>query len=521
MLIGEQAWLVQTSLPKDRVKQATLVGAFTLRGIPRQDDPDGGAAIGPGADRHAAVQCQRALLDRLEASPPALARSVVGDLRRDLPVELSDANRDSGRRPAADRLADRLADDLVEADLRLLRQLPGCVEVEVDLDLVRKPDLVGVGAYGSSEALVPQDDRLDVEGEVAQRTDRLPVAFERGRQYPLGIVEPLGFDRAYRGIEHQTDPGHRLDRPVVKEERQPSPLVLLSCDELLGEACPVSLANLGLGQQPGVFGCTSGEVCEHRRAHDVAAVECAVARQAERGDLFAVNPQRKKHRALGRRSLGLLPGREHLRPRTEDALRLAARLLEDLRRLPRLRDRAHRLYERVEEGRLRDELTLFNLMPAPLGEQNREGSRSRGHDRRGKADPGDPVPPGGEPDAPEGRTGNRRQEPSPTRGDLHPQIILPSGLEGPAGKAAAASSRHRKRRADWAEIRFSVEVILLPGLDGPAGKAAAASSRHRERRVDWVEISFLVEVILPRGLDGPGGKAAVASSRHRKRRLSR
>ncbi len=192
-----------------------------------------------------------------------------------------------------------------------------------------------------------------------------------------------------------------------------------------------------------------------------------------------------------------------------------------LRRLPRLRDRAHRLYERVEEGRLRDELTLFNLMPAPLGEQNREGSRSRGHDRRGKADPGEPVPPGGEPDAPEGRTGNRRQEPGPTRGDLHPQIILPSGLDGPAGKAAAASSRHRKRRVDWAEIRFSVEVILLPGLDGPGGKATVASSRHRKRRVDWVEISFSVEVILPRGLDGPAGKAAVASSRHRKRRLSR
>src|SRR2546423_2782585 len=92
--------------------------ALALGGVPRQHDPNGGAAVLAGADAHPAVQRPRALLDRLEAPPPPLAGAVVGDLRRDLAVGLFDADRDPGRRPAADRLVDRLPDDLVEPDLR-------------------------------------------------------------------------------------------------------------------------------------------------------------------------------------------------------------------------------------------------------------------------------------------------------------------------------------------------------------------------------------------------------------------
>src|SRR5437879_1145894 len=129
------------------IRAGILVRAFALRRVPRQDDPHGRATVGTGSDRHAAVERPRALLDRLEAAPPALSRTVVRDLRGDFTVELFDANRDPRRRPAADRLADRLADDLVEADLRLLGEMPGRGEVEVDLDLVGKTDLIGVGAH--------------------------------------------------------------------------------------------------------------------------------------------------------------------------------------------------------------------------------------------------------------------------------------------------------------------------------------------------------------------------------------
>src|SRR5207253_8847454 len=86
------------------------------------------------------------------------------------------------------------------------------------------------------------------------------------------------------------------------------------------------------------------------------------------------------------------------------------------------------------------------LVPAPVGEQQREGSCRGGKNRSGEPDPGEPVLPAGEPHAPEGRAGDCRRESSPTEGESHPRIILPPGLDGPGGKAAAASSRHRKRR---------------------------------------------------------------------------
>ena len=36
-------------------------------------------------------------------------------------------------------------------------------------------------------------------------------------------------------VEHQRDPGEVLDRPVVEEEREPAPLVLLGRDDPLDE----------------------------------------------------------------------------------------------------------------------------------------------------------------------------------------------------------------------------------------------------------------------------------------------
>src|SRR5947207_7787900 len=137
--------------------------------VPRQDHPHRGAAVRPRTRGHVALQRPRPFLDRLEAAPPALTGAVVGDLRRDLPIELLDADRDPRRRPTTDRLADRLPDDLVEPDLRLFGEVARRVEIEIDLDLVREPDLLGEGIHRRSEAPVAQDYGLDVEGEVAQR----------------------------------------------------------------------------------------------------------------------------------------------------------------------------------------------------------------------------------------------------------------------------------------------------------------------------------------------------------------
>src|SRR5207244_6117540 len=104
----------------------------------------------------------------------------------------------------------------------------------------------------------------------------------------------------------------------------------------------------------------------------------------------------------------------------------------------------------VEKARGRDELALCDLVPAPLGEQQREGGRSGGGNRAGEPDPREPGPPAGESHGPEGRPrddrSDGRREPSPTERESHPRIILPPGLDGAAGKAAVASSRHRKRR---------------------------------------------------------------------------
>jgi hypothetical protein len=108
--------------------------------------------------------------------------------------------------------------------------------LELELNLVRQAGLVGERPDGRREPLVPQDDRLDVEREVAQRADRLAVPLERRGEHALRVVEPVRLDRADRGVEHQADPGHVLNGAVVEEERQPTALVLLCGDELVGQS---------------------------------------------------------------------------------------------------------------------------------------------------------------------------------------------------------------------------------------------------------------------------------------------
>ena len=126
---------------------------------------------------------------------PPLAGAVVGDDRLDAAVARFDhAQRDPRRGPAPDRLVHRVADDLVQADPRVLGQRVGGFHVDVHLDLVREPDLLRERLHRRPEPLVSQDDRLDVEREVAERADRVAVPRERRTQHLLGFVEPLRLD---------------------------------------------------------------------------------------------------------------------------------------------------------------------------------------------------------------------------------------------------------------------------------------------------------------------------------------
>ena len=45
------------------------------------------------------------------------------------------------------------------------------------------------------------------------------------------LLGPAAFDRVGDRVEHQRDPRERLHRPVVEEERDPPPLVLLGGDQ--------------------------------------------------------------------------------------------------------------------------------------------------------------------------------------------------------------------------------------------------------------------------------------------------
>ena len=51
----------------------------------------------------------------------------------------------------------------------------------------------------------------------------------------LGLVRASLLDRGGDCVEHERDPGHRLDRPVVQEQGEPAALVLLGRDQLVRE----------------------------------------------------------------------------------------------------------------------------------------------------------------------------------------------------------------------------------------------------------------------------------------------
>ena len=116
--------------------------------------------------------------------------------------------------------------------------------------LVRHAELLGERADGRAEALVAQHDRLELEREVAQRADRLPLLLERRPEHLLRLVGPVLLDRVDDAVEHQRDARHRLHRAVVEEEREPAPLLLLGRDQLVGEPRVLGLEPLDLLFRP-------------------------------------------------------------------------------------------------------------------------------------------------------------------------------------------------------------------------------------------------------------------------------
>ena len=193
-------------------------------------------------------------------------------------------------------------------------------------------------------------------------------------------------DRVLHVVEHQPDPGQRLDCGVVEEEREPPSFLLLGGDQLVGEHGALGLAHLRLGEQPRVLGRAGREVGEHPRANDVPALERLLPLEPDRGDLLVPHAQRDHHGAVRRPVLARL---EQRRPRSEEPLGLAAGLLEDLVRVEHRRDPPDRVDERLEERGLLGERLLLALVPAPLEPDEQEDERAAEDDRGREAGRGE------------------------------------------------------------------------------------------------------------------------------------
>src|SRR6266545_2960984 len=224
---------------------------LALDSVRREDDPDCRAAVWTGIDAHAAAQRASTLRNCVEARAPPLPGRVVRDHGLDASArDLADAHRNARRRTTANRLMDRFPDDLVDRDLSVLGKRLRALDLEVDLDAVRHAELVRQRPNRRSEALVAKHDRLELEREVAQRADRLALLLERRAQDAVRLLGPAGLDRGADGVEHERDPGHRLQGAVVKDQSKPPALFLLGCDQLVGKASVLRREALDLLPDP-------------------------------------------------------------------------------------------------------------------------------------------------------------------------------------------------------------------------------------------------------------------------------
>jgi hypothetical protein len=68
------------------------------------------------------------------------------------------------------------------------------------------------------------------------------LALQALSEHALGLVQASRLDGGRHGVEHQRDARHRLDGPVVEEQRQPAALLLLGGHDEIGHARPLCLA---------------------------------------------------------------------------------------------------------------------------------------------------------------------------------------------------------------------------------------------------------------------------------------
>src|SRR5262245_44116118 len=179
--------------------------SLSTHSVGREHDADDRSSVLARFDGHPAVERARPLGELLIAGTAPFAWGVIGDHGLDVAPSLDDANRDALRRPTPDRVVQRLADDLEDRDLRVLGERLRSVDVEVDLDAVRHAELLRERADGWAEALVAQYHRLQLEREVAQRADRLPLLLERRPEHLRRLVPAAGFDRVDDAVEHERD----------------------------------------------------------------------------------------------------------------------------------------------------------------------------------------------------------------------------------------------------------------------------------------------------------------------------
>ena len=147
-------------------------------------------------------------------------------------------------RPAPDRLVQRLADDLVEPDLLLLAEPRAALDVDLDLDLVLD---ARAGSPARTRRRANPWSRSTTGSMLNERSRSERIVsrwrLERRGHDPARRPGPPVVDRLHRRVEHQRDPGEVLHRPVVQEEREPAPLVLLGGDDPLDEALALVVGN--------------------------------------------------------------------------------------------------------------------------------------------------------------------------------------------------------------------------------------------------------------------------------------
>src|SRR5579862_8654966 len=187
-------------------------------------------------DRERRAEGSGALREHLDRLAAPLAWSVVADRHHQgLCVARSDHDRERVGWAATDCAFERLAHDLIQRRLRALAENLGGGDIELERDPVLVRPGLGERVHRRREAVVTEDDRLEVEREVAELADRRPRPGERLLEHLDRLLGRAEREEAADRVEHQCNTGERLHRAVVQEERYAAAFVLLGPENLLGD----------------------------------------------------------------------------------------------------------------------------------------------------------------------------------------------------------------------------------------------------------------------------------------------